>query len=153
MTRTDKTRHTGWMKPQGSWLIYLLVFLWAISEEDAFLHVAVQNLLYSRHVTFNDILHLDEWQQRQCITETLVSFWCQGCLCWQPSYLTSTERKWQSWERKYKKREGRKSGRKALYVPFHNMQRTKGGFLKACLLFFFWALCPYIDQNVLFKGV
>lgn len=41
-----------------SWHIYLLVFLGAVSEKDAFLHVAIQNLLYGRHVTFYDIFHL-----------------------------------------------------------------------------------------------
>ena len=36
----------------------LLVLLRAIGEEDAFLHVAVKNLLNGRHVTFDDILDL-----------------------------------------------------------------------------------------------
>lgn len=43
---------------QQSSSIYLLILLWSIGEEDAFLHVAVQNLLYGWHVTFYDILHL-----------------------------------------------------------------------------------------------
>lgn len=38
--------------------MYLLIFLGAVGEEDSLLHVAVEDLLYRRHVTFDDILHL-----------------------------------------------------------------------------------------------
>lgn len=56
VTQTQTKAHTAEL--QGSSYVYLLIFLGAIGEEDALLHVAVQNLLYCRHVTFNDILHL-----------------------------------------------------------------------------------------------
>lgn len=45
-------------KAAGACSAHLLILLWAVSEQDAFLHVAIQHLLYSRHVTFYDVLHL-----------------------------------------------------------------------------------------------
>lgn len=64
---------------RGSWSIYLFIFLRAVSEKDAFLHVAVQNLLYGRHVTFYDILHLGTTTKTQCIRGTAASLQAQAC--------------------------------------------------------------------------
>lgn len=71
-THTDRTKRRSEAAEQP--MIYLLVFLWAVSEEDAFLHVAVQNLLYGRHVALYDVLHLRERQHKQ-LNETPVAQW------------------------------------------------------------------------------
>lgn len=78
VTQTQTKAHTAEL--QGSSYAYLLIFLGAIGEEDALLHVAVQNLLYCRHVTFNDILHLNrQTVKTQRIREMAVSLHAHGC--------------------------------------------------------------------------
>lgn len=78
VTQTQTKARTAEL--QGSSSVYLLIFLGAIGEEDTLLHVAVQNFLYCRHVTFNDILHLNrQTVKTQHIREMAVSLHTQGC--------------------------------------------------------------------------
>lgn len=55
---------------------HLLVFLRAVGQQDAFLHVAVENPLDRRHVAFYDVFHLTS--KTGGIVSTIETFWLNG---------------------------------------------------------------------------
>lgn len=76
-------RHTMAPWVASSSATYLLIFLRTVCEEDAFgLHMAIQNLLQSWHVTLDHIFNLEKKEQEVRAGE-------RRCLLWEHSWTTA----------------------------------------------------------------